>query len=120
MNVFLSEIPTFIDELGALSVVDGIIPFPVKRLFWIYGADGQIRGGHRHHETRQALVALSGTVTIYINDGVDEVQIKLTRPDQYLIIEPKDWHTMRFEQSAILLVLASTNYDINDYIDEQY
>jgi len=38
-----------------------------------------------------------------------------------LILEPEDWHIMKnFKDNSILLVLASTEYDINDYLTERY
>ena len=55
----LFDLPTFRDARGALSVLDDALPFPVKRLYWVYGADGQSRGGHRHDKTRQVLGAVA-------------------------------------------------------------
>ena len=114
------KIPTFKDSRGKLSVLDGILPFDVKRTYWIYNTDGSVRGGHRHHQTRQALVALSGTVEIFMDDGQECETIFLDRPDKALIVEPKDWHTMTFSSNSILLVFSSHPYNINDYIDEPY
>ena len=114
------KIPTFKDSRGQLSVLDGILPFDVKRTYWIYNTDGSVRGGHRHHQTRQALVALSGTVEIFMDDGQECETIFLDRPDKALIVEPKDWHTMTFSSNSILLVFSSHPYNINDYIDEPY
>jgi hypothetical protein len=114
------ELPTFIDPRGALTVVDELLPFKVVRTYWIYGANGQTRGGHRHFHTRQVLIALTGVVSIYMNDGVADETIILDRPNQALIVEPKDWHSMTFDQDAILLVFASHLYDLNEYIDARY
>jgi mannose-6-phosphate isomerase-like protein (cupin superfamily) len=116
----LLELPTFSDARGMLTVLDGALPFPIVRTYWIYGAAGQTRGGHRHHRTRQALVAISGTVTIYMNDGVTSDNIVLDSPGRCLLVEPKDWHTMTFSPGSVLLVIASHHYDRSDYIDERY
>ena len=116
----LIELPTFRDDRGALTVLDNLLPFPVVRMYWIYGADGFTRGGHRHSVTRQALIAIAGKVTVYVNDGIKSEQIELNRPNQCLLVEPQDWHTMTFEPNAILLVLASEPYNKSDYIDEPY
>lgn len=96
------------------------MPFDVVRSYWIYGADGQTRGGHRHTHTRQALVSLNGVVSIYMNDGLAEETIELSDPSQCLVVEPKDWHTMTFGEKAILLVVASHPYDREEYIDTPY
>ena len=31
------EIPTFEDERGFLTVMENILPFKIKRIYWIYG-----------------------------------------------------------------------------------
>jgi WxcM-like, C-terminal len=109
-----------IDSRGSLCVFQDELPFEIKRLFWITNADGQIRGGHRHFRTRQALIAINGAVDIYINDGVNEQNITLNSSAHCLILEPEDWHTMHFHSGAILLVLASEEYDPKDYIVDPY
>jgi len=114
------NLPTFTDPRGSLTVLERSLPFKVVRTYWIYGADGQTRGGHRHTHTRQALVALNGTVSIYMSDGVTEETIILNHPSLCLLVEPKDWHTMTFGENAILLVMSSQPYDRTEYIDNPY
>lgn len=114
------NLPTFADPRGSLTVLEGALPFPVVRTYWIYGADGQIRGGHRHRHTRQALIALSGEITIYMNDGITSDDVALSHPGQCLLVEPKDWHTMTFGRGAVLLVMSSHSYDRSEYIDTPY
>jgi dTDP-4-dehydrorhamnose 3,5-epimerase-like enzyme len=114
------ELPTFNDPRGALTVLDGALPFRIVRTYWIYGADGQTRGGHRHHHTRQALVAIAGTVTIYMNDGITSDNVVLESPSRCLLVEPKDWHTMTFGPGSVLLVFSSHPYGRADYIDTPY
>jgi dTDP-4-dehydrorhamnose 3,5-epimerase-like enzyme len=114
------NLPTFTDSRGALTVLEGALPFQVVRTYWIYGADGQTRGGHRHVHTRQALVAISGTVSIFMNDGIAAETIELTHPDQCLLVEPKDWHAMTFGSGSVLLVMSSHPYDRSEYIDAPY
>jgi len=116
----LLKLPTISDERGLLTVVQDELPFEVVRTYWIYGADGRTRGGHRHHLTRQALISINGSTSIYMNDGINESTINLISPSICLIVEPKDWHTMTFGPSAILLVMSSHRYDPNDYIDAPY
>lgn len=113
-------LPTFSDGRGTLTVQDRALPFKVERTYWIYGADGQLRGGHRHRTTRQALIAVAGVVTIYMNDGRREDRIELSHPSQCLLVEPEDWHTMAFGPGSVLLVMASHKYDPDEYIDKPY
>lgn len=119
-NFIMLNLPVFTDKRGSLTVLEGLLPFEIVRIYWIYGADGETRGGHRHKFTRQAMVALAGTVSFYINDGVFEETVYLNHPSKCLLVEPKDWHTMTFSENAILLVLSSHSYDIDDYIDAPY
>jgi hypothetical protein len=114
------NLPTFADLRGSLTVLEGALPFNAVRTYWIYGADGQTRGGHRHTYTRQALVALSGTVSIYMNDGVTVDSVELDHPSKCLLVEPKDWHTMTFGPGSVLLVMSSHPYDRSEYIDTPY
>lgn len=114
------NLPTFDDDRGSLTVLERALPFEVVRSYWIYGADGHTRGGHRHTHTRQALVAVSGRVTMYMNDGVTEEELVLDHPSKCLLVEPKDWHTMTFEKSAVLLVMSSHPYNRSEYIDTPY
>ena len=116
----LITLPTMRDERGHLTVLDKVLPFDICRSFWIYGADGNIRGGHRHHKTRQALVALKGSVTVHMDDGKNKETVILSQPHECLIVEPKDWHTMDFGPDSILMVFASHSYDKNDYIHDPY
>jgi hypothetical protein len=116
----LLNLPTFTDPRGSLTVLENALPFTVVRTYWIYGATGQTRGGHRHNHTRQALVAVSGSVSMYMNDGVTEETILLDHPSQCLLVEPKDWHTMTFHNSAVLMVMSSHKYDRSEYIDTPY
>ena len=114
------DLPGHRDGRGQLVVMEQALPFVPRRVFWISGADGQLRGGHRHHVTRQALVAVAGRVEVAMHDRRHRETIVLDRPDQCLLVEPDDWHTMAFGPGAILLVLASSPYDRADYIDEDY
>ena len=114
------NLPTFSDIRGSLTVLERALPFEVVRNYWIYGADGQTRGGHRHSYTCQALVALNGSIEIYMNDGILNETIILNNPSKCLLVEPKDWHTMTFGNNAILLVMSSHPYDRSEYIDKPY
>ncbi len=115
------NLKTFSDNRGNLTVIEKILPFEIKRIFYIYGVDDSIRGGHRHHKTIQAAICISGSCIIYCNNGTTEGIHLLDSPNKCLLIQPSDWHTMyNFSKDAILLVLASENYVESDYIFEKY
>ena len=117
----LIDLTTLTDKRGNLTVIEKVIPFAIKRIFYIYGVDSSVRGGHRHKKTIQAAICIKGTCRIYNNDGCSEKYYELNQPNKCLILEPKDWHTMdKFSNDAILMVLASEYFDQNDYIFEKY
>lgn len=117
----LISLKTFTDQRGNLTVIDRVIPFPIIRVFYIYGVDNSKRGGHRHRTTRQAAVCIQGSCSICNNNGLTEEIYELNRPDVCLILEPEDWHIMyNFSKDAILMVFASEPFFIEDYIHEPY
>ena len=117
---YIIDLPTFGDERGNLTVIEKVLPFDIKRFYYIYDVTDQ-RGGHRHKKTIQALICLGGSCEIYVNNGEKEEIFFLDTPNTCLILDPKDWHTMdKFSQGSTLLVFSSEFYDKNDYIDEEY
>ena len=118
---YLIDLKTFTDKRGNLTVIEKTIPFDIKRIFYIYGVDQSLRGGHRHKTTIQAAICLKGRCRIYNNDGQGENYFILDQPSQCLILQTRDWHTMdEFSPDAILMVLASEYFDQQDYIFEPY
>lgn len=115
------SLKTFTDKRGNLTVIEKVIPFDIKRIFYIYGVDDSVRGGHRHVKTIQAAICIKGSCVIFNDDGVKQEEFVLDSPDKCLILEPKDWHQMHsFTPDAILMVLASENFDAADYIHDKY
>ncbi|MEK4286295.1 MULTISPECIES: FdtA/QdtA family cupin domain-containing protein [Paenibacillus] len=108
------------DERGYLTVIEGqnSIPFDIKRVFYIYGTLPDIRRGfHAHYKTRQALISVSGSCKVYLDNTKRKTDVVLDSPTKILILEPNDWHEMYdFSPDCVLLVLASHLYDSADYI----
>ncbi len=115
------DLKIFTDARGSLvAIEDSLLPFAIKRVYSILNPQG-IRGGHRHKKTTQAMICLQGSCVVYNNDGKSEQEFILDNPSKCLILEPQDWHQMKdFKNNCLLQVLASQNYDINDYIDNPY
>jgi dTDP-4-dehydrorhamnose 3,5-epimerase-like enzyme len=115
------NLKTFCDVRGNLTAIERVLPFEIRRVFYIYGVDNSIRGGHRHHTTRQAAVCIKGTCTVWNNNGSAVNTYQLDRPDKCLILGPEDWHKMYdFSNDAILMVFASEFFNPDDYIYEKY
>jgi len=118
---YLIDLQTFTDKRGNLTVIEKVLPFDIKRVFYIYGVDKSVRGGHRHHKTVQAAICIKGECKIFNNDGKHQEHFHLNKPSVCLILEPKDWHQMYdFSDDAILMVLASENFNEKDYIFDTY
>lgn len=115
----LIGLPTFSDSRGELTVIEKGIGFDIKRVYYIYNSDGKKRGFHKHKKTHQALIALSGSCRITINDQNNSSEFILDKPFMCLIIRPEEFHWMdSFSKDCILLVLASEKYNPDDYIYE--
>jgi len=118
---YLIDLKTFTDSRGNLTVVERVLPFEIKRVFYIYGVDESERGKHRHHKTIQAAVCIQGTCIITNDNGVTIENFLLDKPNKCLILNPEDYHSMsNFSNDAILMVFASEYFDQHDYIYEPY
>lgn len=117
-------LPKYEDERGSLTVLDNIdelLPFKVKRIFFINASLDVVRGGHRHHTTRQAIICINGTCTVTNDNGTTTELFTLESSSQCLLLEASDWHQMHnFSKGAVLLVLASEPFNPDDYIYEPY
>ena len=72
---------TFIEPDGRLTPIEfgSDIPFRAKRIFYVYGVEGQNdRGKHSHHKTKQVLICLYGQVDVICDDGKNKRIITLT------------------------------------------
>lgn len=105
---------------GNITVVEGnkIIPFDVKRIYYLYDVPGGAdRGGHAHKNLYQLIIAASGSFDVIIDDGADRERINLNHPYKGLLIVPGIWRDLtNFSSGSICLVLASELYDAKDYI----
>ena len=100
----LIQLKSFSDERGNLTVTENQIPFEIRRIFYIYGIDNSVRGGHRHKTTKQAAICLHGSCVVSNNDGKNKEDFLLDHPKKCLLLETNDWHTMHnFTPDAVLL-----------------
>lgn len=108
------------DERGKLVVIEGgqNVPFEIKRVFYIYGSDSTVvRGEHANRESEFVLINVAGTSKVRITDGKEEIIVELNKPMMGVYIPKMIWKDMYdFSSDSVLLVLASTHYDGNEYI----
>lgn len=107
---------------GYLSIAEsrGKFPFDIKRIFWTYYTPEDVtRGRHAHHETELILIAVAGKIEVTVENAFGVTQkFILEQPNHGLYIPPDHWHVMKYSHNAVQLVLASTEYNENDYIRE--
>ena len=108
------------EKLGCLTPIESMtdVPFDIKRLYYIYGADNeQIRGKHSHKKLHQILICMHGSIDVRLENFYGEEKYTLNDPSIGLYVGPDNWREMsNFTNDAVLLVLASEKYDEEDYI----
>lgn len=119
-NCTILEFSKHPDKKGNITVVENSdsVLFDVKRVYYLYDVPGgEARGGHAHKELYQLLIAAGGSFDVVLDDGTVKRTISLNRPYQGLLIVPGLWRELNnFSAGATCLVLASSEYDENDYI----
>lgn len=120
-EVRIIDIPkiTAPDGRGNLSVVEKeTLPYAIKRVYYLYDVpSNSTRGGHAHIKMKQCLIALSGSFTVVVDDGIKKKEILLNRPDKGLLIPNGIWRKLiEFSAGAVCLSLVSEEYDKADYV----
>ena len=109
------------DTRGHLVVMEALkdIPFEIKRVFYIYGSDPDVvRGQHANERTEFVLINIVGKSKVRVYDGKgNEAVFSLNRPHTGIYLPNYIWKDMfDFSEDSVLLVLASEEYDPNEYI----
>jgi len=108
------------DERGKLVVIEGgeAVPFDIKRVFYIYGSDSTVvRGQHANKNSEFVLINVAGKSKVKITDGKESMVVELDKPMMGVYLPPMIWKDMYdFSEDSVLLCLASTHYDGEEYI----
>lgn len=119
-GVAIHRMPVVADIRGSLSVGEFAthLPFLPKRYFFVYGVPSkETRGEHAHRECHQMLLCAHGSVAVVVDDGRHREEVVLDGPGVGLYLPPMVWGIQyRYSSDAVLLVLASHEYDAADYI----
>lgn len=117
---YLINLRPFSDKDGSLTVLENgkQIPFRIKRVFYIYGADRNcLRGRHANKVSRFCLISVSGSCDIIVEDGMNKMAYHLNDPNVALFLDRMTWKTMtNFSADCVLLILSDSLYDKNEYI----
>ena len=120
-DVKLFNLRNFIEPDGNLVPIESKhdIPFDMKRIFYVYGVQNQDdRGKHSHYKTKQVLICLNGEVKVVCDDGKNKQSYTLSKPNQALYIPEMIWDEQVYKsEDSVLLVLANTHYNTDDYIE---
>lgn len=115
----------FTDGRGVLTVANlgeaSSLPFQVQRVFWINDVpQGGERGKHAHKTCWEALVAVSGSFAVRLDNGRDAPRcVVLDSPHTALLIPPMMWCELYdFSDHAVCLCLASGDYDKDGYLSD--
>lgn len=94
------------------------LPFEPKRFFVVFNVPSiEARGSHAHKECHQLLICVSGSVRALVHDGTTGREYVLNSPNHALYMPPMTWGTQfQYSKDAVLVVLASHQYDPDDYI----
>ena len=117
--MFVESLKSFTDNRGVLYPLNfSEMPFQPKRMFVVSDVPkGVSRGHHAHYETEQFLICLKGEIEVLLDDG-HECTSTLLKPMQGVYVPQLTWDSQIFETGEdVLLVLASTDYNREDYID---
>jgi len=116
----LSALTHATDMRGSLAAIEfaSQCPFTPKRLFVVHNVPSKsVRGEHAHLECHQFLIAVSGSVSVSIDTGTERETVVLSSPYSGLYIPPMTWGSQfHFSSDAVLLVLASHEYNDADYV----
>lgn len=119
-KVQLIQLPKITDPRGNLSFFESNkhIPFEIKRTYWIYDVPGgEIRGSHAFKESKEFIVALSGSFDVVLHDGKEETRYSLNRSYFGLYIPNLIWRKMEnFSTNSLAMIVSSVFYDDKDYI----
>lgn len=119
-DVELIELPKIFDNRGNLSFFENSnqIPFDIKRTYWIYDVPGgETRGSHAFKESKELIIALSGSFDVVLNDGYKEKKFNLNRSYYGLYVPNLLWRKLEnFSTNSLALIVSSISYNNNDYI----
>jgi len=114
------KIPSFTDNIGKLSVIEGnsIIPFKIKRVFFVSGGKkNSIRGNHAHKRCSQFFLCLNKEIEVTFDDGKIKKKFILKNNQIGILVPPKIWSSQVYtEKDSLMAVFCNLKYDENEYI----
>ena len=99
-------------------MIERVIPFEIKRIFYVNGPD-QFKNGRKR--MKQAVICLKGNCLIANRTGTEDQHFVLNSADQCLLLAPEDRYDMlEIADDSILMVLASEPFEVPERVREPY
>jgi len=112
--------PIFKDDDGTLVPIEfSKLPFKPRRIFYVCDVPkGEERGMHAHYETQQILTCIKGKILVKLHNGISMSETVLEENDT-VFIDKMTWDSQVFlTGNDVLLSICSTEYNLDDYIDD--
>ena len=115
------KIKSFTSVSGKLVpfTFDKKIPIPVKRIFFLYGAENKVRGDHAHKKCSQLFVAISGKMMLEVKTPSSTKTFIIEEKKKYgILVPPRYWCSIKFiKKKSILMVMNDRKYEFKDYLE---
>jgi hypothetical protein len=114
------QIASFIDNRGKLDVAEfqNLGKFEIRRIYYISNVpESDSRGAHAHKSLDQVFFALMGKYNLTVTNGSITETVELKAHSKGYFLPAGCWRELNnFSSDAICLVLASKQYEEDDYI----
>ncbi|HEX7761768.1 MAG TPA: DegT/DnrJ/EryC1/StrS family aminotransferase [Caulobacteraceae bacterium] len=106
----------------AVAEVSKHVGFPIHRAYVLSDVPaGGTRGAHGHRDLRQAFICLRGSVLLSLSKRGKTVETRLSKGGPAAVVAAGCWRDLsEFSADALVLVLASEEYDEADYIRDRW
>ena len=94
-------------------------PFPIKRIFFLYGKKKKIRGDHAHKKCSQLFMAIAGKMILNVKTPHSKKKFLIGKDSNYaILVPPKYWCSIKFiKRESVLMVMNDRYYEFNDYLE---
>ena len=96
LNKLKINLKNFADDRGILIPIESLkeVPFEIKRVYFLLSKEIAIRGSHGHKSLNQAILCLSGSMDLILDDGISKEIINVSSTDQLILINKMIWHEL--------------------------
>lgn len=104
---------------GSLGVVEASkhCGFVIRRQYYLLAGDQNInRGAHAHKKLYQFMICLHGYAEITFKNKGGVHKFTLDNPQKGVWVPPGYWRDLELHEGSVVSVLASEEYDEDDYI----